>query len=1194
MSTLQFHLLLHDRKGGVGFYTPQDVPSERAPFLYYLLAEEPNNSPGVPASLSFEEAWKQYIGCFLFSTEELKIKTSDDVSRLAQCFNVSSREKNLRMIAWVYNGELPHMDFVAARAIIGSNYQAIIGRSDQPLISFGNVHLRLAAGTRLIPNYTAGQIDFSGPGTTISLQRMNTSKVMFESVTLSLNPSVGAAGSLSARVTWNVQDFLQLFRDNFYDRGVAWGGEIRYFYPDGTKDKQLVYPLFIPSTNPNEKYAFRIALHPLYPTDPQYSSFIFLPDQIPRNMASKFARDTSGKPVGFSPVEQVGFYLGRRPQVDSEPNASSYVYLAPLGRYRINAGDASPLNLMCGVSGLEYLQLADGDILEFVGNRPAYAGKDLSESKRKSSGDSTLLSSLYSTSWVRMAGHESSPKSVAGKRSYFAQPNRMTNYAKRVLDTHYNAAVASLIREWPSVERDTSAKAFPLALYGGVFPVSGTSVANWPNKDTDGSAFQQFEHRVLTMTRYQQLKGDEVRPPVFQNRTGDALSGRTVSPQGFLVQLNDDLTGKGLKADGAAEPAPSPGTWNQLILAKNNGQYFSFNKDAKTGVVDADLAHALMNNQVFLVLNNWPRFTAMESDLSLGGFRFMLRPPEGDANPGRTILIFKYNHSKSLQELINTPGDWADPLVMLENSDVAFAQTVFRDAMNKANSAKGKPHDPFGYFRDVVASDASWTGIIALNAPTTGTVPELEMLFAGIDGELTAHHFGVEINQINNDGAKSQPEIDRSSLFGVIYKPPPQDDSLNLADDTEGQPPPYQFIVRELIVGIKNSSVTQFNATVGMVINQLFGRDVLIVDQAPSISKPDTAIANMLTIHGQYQRQGDVGSVSFVMKETDPPYFTFKTQEDAVENMIRVLDKFYVRGASLVPVEAEGNSTKVSAGATKTIRSRFSLNGDLIFEKFPFYQTQTPGIDLFSYGVTTPGGAEKGLGINDLAFGISFELDANGKRVGPTKIDPAFNNITVADDKQGIRGGSLLKGLPLKLSGFLQNDDGITSAQIGASPMHMQQIQDYVTTTPQYALRFELPLGSLGDLSGVHAGIEAFLVLAWGPSMASPDNDGAAIYVQMPQLSAGYKGFDLQGILKTTFGDANMMAVEMEDQGVVYVMLFNHVALSFFGIEFPPGIIADFILFTNASDGTGNDTNIAWNLAATQASGSGSSPCDES
>ena len=96
----------------------------------------------------------------------------------------------------------------------------------------------------------------------------------------------------------------------------------------------------------------------------------------------------------------------------------------------------------------------------------------------------------------------------------------------------------------------------------------------------------------------------------------------------------------------------------------------------------------------------------------------------------------------------------------------------------------------------------------------------------------------------------------------------------------------------------------------------------------------------------------------------------------------------------------------------------------------------------------------------------------------------------------------------------------------------------------------------------------------------------------MPQLSGGYKGFDLQGFLKTTFGDANMMAVEQNDQSKVYVMLFNHVALSVFGINFPPGIIADFILFTNTSDGAGNDTNIAWNLAVTQAAGSGKSACD--
>lgn len=1187
MTTLQFKLICEDRKRGLGWYTSCPVPCD-PPFLYYLLSRKSGSTAKLTDLVPFHKAWRKHSGCFLFSHGKIEIETPDELYRIARYFKVDPRRKNLRVIAWLFSDSLHNMEPNAVRVVVGRNDQATIIRGAEASLSFGDVGLTLSEGTLLDPDYEKGRIVFLSRSLRgISLQRKQTDRVMLRRLSLNLNPEDGAFGIFSAEETWNATAFLRLFRDNPRQRGIAWGGEIRFFPDD---DTQLVYPIYTPPADRKVAFTLTINMHPLYPSDPRYTSFVFMPDKIPPTVACKFALDIRGKPVRLTPVDQVGFYFGRRPQFESEPSQHGYIYLAPLGRYRVDAGKATTVNLMCGVSGLEYLQLADGDILEFVGNQPAYARKNPSQSKEISNHDASLLSSRYTTSWVRLSSSRPDQTAAAVKSAYFAQPNRMTNYAEGALDTHYSAAVAAFIQELPIAEKDPSARAFPLALYGGIFPVPGTRMKNWPNKGTDGSAFQQFEERILTTTRFHHIKDEETPPPAFQNLKGDGLTGRAVTTQGFLLDLNDGQPSKDFKIAEAAAPAPSAGTWNQLILAQNNGQSFSFNKDAQTGVVDADLAHALMNNQVFLVLNNWSRFTEMNSDLSMGGFRFMLRPPPEVPDPARTILIFKYNHALNLEELMEIPGVWADPQKMLADRDITLAQGVFREAKDQADKTEGRPHDPFLHFRTVVAADPAWTGIVALNVPTTGEVPELEMLFAGIDGELRAHHFGVEINQIKKEDATSEPEIDRSSLFGVIYKPPPDDDSLNPADGGE-EKRPFEFSVRELIVGIKNTAVTRFNATVGMVINELFGRDVILVDPGSSASKDTVAVSNMMTIEGQYQRQGGVGSVIFALQERKPPYFTFKDPTGALEKPIRVLDKFILRGASLVPVAAEADATKDVTNSRKTIRSRFSLDGELFFHENPF--PGITGIDLFSYGVNSSGRVEKGLGVHDLAFDINFNLDASGKKEGPTIIVPTFDNITVKADKEAIRGKSLLKGLPLKLSGFLQNEAGISSSQIGASPMHMQQIQDYVTSTPQYALRFEMPLGSLGGLSGVHAGIEAFLVLAWGPSMASPDNDGAAIYVQMPQLSGGYKGFDLQGFLKTTFGDANMMAVEKKDQSTVYAMLFNHVALSIFGISFPPGIIADFILFTNTSDGAGNDTNIAWNLAVTQTAGSGESTCDE-
>ncbi|MGH6692366.1 MAG: hypothetical protein ACREF4_16990, partial [Gammaproteobacteria bacterium] len=93
----------------------------------------------------------------------------------------------------------------------------------------------------------------------------------------------------------------------------------------------------------------------------------------------------------------------------------------------------------------------------------------------------------------------------------------------------------------------------------------------------------------------------------------------------------------------------------------------------------------------------------------------------------------------------------------------------------------------------------------------------------------------------------------------------------------------------------------------------------------------------------------------------------------------------------------------------------------------------------------------------------------------------------------------------------------------------------------------------------------------------------AAVLVQLPQAMAGYGGFNLQGILQTTFGDANLLRVDLP-RGPVYAVLFNNIKLSVFGFSFPPGVLVDFTIFAGQPDvgQAANASNIAWFLAATQ------------
>jgi hypothetical protein len=382
---------------------------------------------------------------------------------------------------------------------------------------------------------------------------------------------------------------------------------------------------------------------------------------------------------------------------------------------------------------------------------------------------------------------------------------------------------------------------------------------------------------------------------------------------------------------------------------------------------------------------------------------------------------------------------------------------------------------------------------------------------------------------------------------------------------------PYDFEVQKLVVAIRNSAVTVFDTKVGMTIESLFGRTV-------SIDPPSTP-ANTVVIPGRYQKHGSVGTVTFSAAESAAFLFSLGG------SYVRVLDRFAVTGATLVPVG------RVDHGdGTATITSRFTLAGALAFNPQPF--PGVTGLDLFTYGVVSEAGVA-GVNVTGLALDISFLLDADGKKQGATAIVADFSALQLTDDPAGQRPGGLLTAMPLTLTSFLQNPAGMSAGSLGGAPVNVAGLvtvpdagddevhpATYTTSSPQYAMRFSLPMGSLGSLAEAGASLDSFLVLAWGPSTSTPDDDGAALYIQLPEASAGAMGFNLQGLIKTTFGDANLARVQLPDGSAAYVLLFNNVALSVLGIHFPPQVIVDFVLFADpASPGTGS---MGWSLAASQ------------
>lgn len=915
---------------------------------------------------------------------------------------------------------------------------------------------------------------------------------------------------------WDLQTLYTIIKSN---EDGTWGGVIKYFYTANSNPTAISYPVFGRVIAPTP-VDFQNQLDPLYPTKASRSYLMVKdPSQAPDVFAASMMQvyTPKGNAIQLNPIDQVGYYFCK--------DADSNYYLAPLGQFSLKLPDNNNQSqFMCGLSGLEFGQVRNGDAIQFMPEQAAYSPTFMNQSGGNQS--DPLLTDEFLTSWIQVI--------PSTKWAYFSQPNTLANFSNKIGTNTCEFPVAGStniqIGQFPTTSGGNPT--FPLAFYGSVIVFQG-------NATTD--VITAFENEVLASSRFNLFvpQVESGNGPVFTSADGTPLSGGTViTSSGFLVQVNE---------------SNHPGTWNSLILAKSEGDFLQF-KPSSDDILNPPLSVALMNSQGFLVINAWDKFQ-LDQLLTVSGFTFNVQDISDEVIP---VMIFKYATTQSLNNLINTPGTWTNPNYFLKDGSISAAQQTLDDAISQAEKTIGHPNDPFKNFRDTILNDPTWTGFIVFNCPVDGSnmPPDFQILFAGVEGPLTAHHFGVDLNQIGSQSA--EPQINKSSIFGVIYYTDP---------GSSGPPyPTYEFITKELIVVFQNSTIIDLQAQVGMMINELFQRSVYLQGE---IANGDNGVIepNTFYIQGQYQKQGEDGTVTFTSTKSHTYAF------NPGSNYTRVLDKFVINGASLV------STGDVSQGTNTIVNSRFAVNGALFFSNPIVPGTEQP--DLFSYGTEN-----QGLTTTGLAFNISVTLDENGQAIQSSRtVTLDTSNLTVQSNAAAIRPNSLLKSLPFKLSELAQADEGssLNLNKLG-QVVNVLQLSSYPTDAPIYALKYDLSLGTLGGLSDGHASIDSTMVIAWGPSSTTPDNDGVIMYIQLPEASAGFKGFNLEGIVKTVFGDANLMEVMITDedgsQRPVYVILFNNVAISILNWKFPPGIIADFILFADPNNGSGS--NIAWNIAAAQ------------
>jgi hypothetical protein len=978
------------------------------------------------------------------------------------------------------------------------------------------------------------------------------------------------AGSLRIAVGIDPSVLIEAFRCGFV-------------YAPGSRP--IPFPMVRPIRRTVNNYRpFDVWLNPIRPLDDNCTRFsiddrgalarpgfplIKATAEAPDLLEAPYFCSTTGDPVTLRPLDpgaaEPDAMAGGFAFSNEVVGAANSLYLSPCGLWEV--AEAAPLQrLMAGVFGSEFLLLRPGDRLLFRANQP---GTAVSSGADAAGGGVETLGGPGTTSWVSVQPRASPSPAYFGQASassFFGSADRPP------FPPALDVQLASF---------SSPSALFPLVPYGGVYrPTPVDRHTHYP-PPFEGSpqTLLQFEAAVLGNTRHEILTATSRGPVLLPEGAvaPDPRLDRATTSQGLLLDLGAD------------------GTITRLTLAQSPAypgvQPLSLSFEAAAGdVLPPSLGNVLTRDQAFLVISTLPSDMGgakFNNRLDLAGFNLLF--DVGKA--GGAILVFKFNTRASLKTLAAEPSAWADADIF--NADagaaskrlvqlIADAQTLgaAEEAPQTADEPPSNDHvDSFATF-NALAGEEDWTGVLAFDIQIDGNgmPPGLQILLGGIQGDLRAHHVGVQANRIEA-GAKGQPSLTLvdSALFGVIHYQAP----INEAPPASY--PDYQ--VEHLRIAWSNSKVVQSDVTIGVTFANLFGRPIWM-RPAPAQAAFDPAPANTLQIAGASQTVDGIDTVTF---SSDTPFIFDLQPPDKPSNAVRVLQRVEIDRANLVPLR----SSQTAPTAPTNVTLHLLMDGQLFFTQYPF-----PGaagkIDLFSYGSKSG----EGMAFTGLAVEIAFALDpVQGSMVTNSKsVTLREDLLTPVPKATALRPDSFLGCFPAQVSAFIGAPGGLPSAVPDAQPIHILQLEPppargdaagaappSTTVAPIWALEYDIHLGSLGALSDDHAGLAAKLFIGWGPSGSVPDDDAAGMLMVLPHLAGGVAGFSLQGLLKTTFDDGNLLRVSLEG-GPVYVITFANVHLSFMGFDFPPRTMADFTIFAGAPGTDRKASNLAWFLAARQTS----------
>ncbi|MCF1459304.1 MAG: hypothetical protein LPH21_17680 [Shewanella sp.] len=804
------------------------------------------------------------------------------------------------------------------------------------------------------------------------------------------------------------------------------------------------------------------------------------------------------------------------------------------------AATNGPRELLTGLSDTETLRLSTGQRLVFRRGGPAF----LPSRDPIVSGGSALATASPSTpptlqndltmSWV---GVESENGEAATRIISEGSNNRLLALNESASVPNDASSDPSAIRLMhrplelePNTKTDrilTRVNASPnsLAHMLPILPFAGRPVGSGaPNvKEVE------LERRVIQPMR-RRLLGPPSKPVGLMRESNEEI--RT-TPSGLCVAVKDGLITKLFLTRSVSEKDP-------VLYIRN---------------VPRSLANALMRDQLFLVLNTLePELGELKPELvgeiKIGDWPLRIRIEPvvpvalgTDSDTKAPFLIIK-DDERPLKELIEDEDLWAGYTVSDGSNpfvnDIAATKEVLRahftDLIENRRPKASKEAKP-AYDRAAAIwdhtyakpGDKGWRGVLMTNAELklSDLPDQLAALAAGLSGKkIHADYLGIDLNRVEQSDGKLDFRV--SPVFGLVdYHNEKANEEVKEGDNF------FNMELERLIVRFENGSVHNFYAKLLLLMRNLFDQPVREGDGGKQ--------GRVLEIEGSRESRVSDGEKLDI--------YTFQNRQEWNHKFKG--DGSLIKEIFMSRVAYSTTKTQLVDGG-KIVFSSFSITGSILFANdFP------PKLPLFDLDA---------LKFKDL----NIDLESLIHSAGADLLSAAFSPSNFSLDFKGSKKkGGLFSKLPFKPVGFEWWQDGATLDSLGFFGFGLDPGgSDLLAPTFKFGLRFDLDLGSLGNLGKKLKDFKLTALLGWRQM------EGETGPLDKSQFSLGFKlegnggdGLDI-GIGNVLRISADRYDFRKNGSGVDenYFIYAVNAKLHILGESFPEDSRLNLFMFVDAKD----------------------------